>query len=103
MIKKLPNVIQVVIAALERGNFFLSIHAQEQMVIRDVQMSDVEEMIYRAYREESKDSLTKDKKSWKYSLRGVNDDGDKDIRIIIVLNDGDAVVVTVIDKNKKED
>lgn len=102
IVKRL-NVIQDVIEALEAGNLVPSSHAQEQMKKRDVQMSDVEEMLYRAYREESKDSLTSDRKGWKYSLRGLNDSGEKDLRIIVVLSDPEAVVVTVIDKNKKED
>lgn len=102
-IGKRPNVIQDVIKAFESGNLVPSNHAQDQMVARDVQMSDVEEMIYRAQREEAKDSPTKDKKDWKYALRGLNDSGEKDIRIIVVFNDPDAVIVTVIDKNKKED
>ncbi len=102
-IDKRVNVIQDVIKALESGNLVPSNHAQEQMERRNVQMSDVEEMIYRAQREEAKDSLTKDKKDWKYSLRGLNDSGEKDIRIIVVFNAPDTVIVTVIDKNKKED
>jgi hypothetical protein len=60
-------------------------------------------MIYRAQREESKDRLRNDGQDWKYALRGLNDSGDKDIRIIVVFNDLDAVIITVIDKNKKED
>lgn len=102
-IQKRTNVIQDVIKALEGGNLIPSNHAQEQMEKRDVQMSDVEEMLYRAQREESKDSLTKDKRDWKYALRGLNDSGEKDIRVIVVFNDPDTVIVTVIDKNKKED
>lgn len=102
-IGKRPTVLQDVKEALESGRLVPSNHAQEQMVVRDVQMSDVEEMIYRAHREEAKDSLTKDKKDWKYALRGLNNSGDKDIRIIVVFNDPDTVIVTVIDKNKKED
>lgn len=102
-IKKRPNVIQDVITALESGQLIPSTHAQQQMDLRDIQMSDIEEAIYSAYREESKDSLTSDGKSWKYSLRGKNDDGDKDLRIIVVFADPKTIIVTAIDKNKKED
>jgi len=101
-IGKRPNVIQDVIAAFETGSLVLSFHAEQQMQARDVQMSDIEEMIYRARRENSKDSLRNDGKDWKYALRGLNNDGDKDIRAIVVFNDPDTVVVTVIDKNRKE-
>jgi len=102
-IGKRLDVIQAVIKALESGHLIPSFHAQEQMEKRDVQMSDIEEMIYRAQREETKDTLTKDKKDWKYALRGLNDSCEKDIRIIVVFNSPDTVIVTVIDKNKKED
>ncbi|MFM6927223.1 MAG: DUF4258 domain-containing protein [Bdellovibrio sp.] len=102
-IEKRPNVIQDVIAALESGQLIPSTHAQQQMEKRDIQMSDIEEAIYSAYREESKDSLTDDGKSWKYSLRGKNENGDKDIRIIIAFADPKTIIVTAIDKNKKED
>lgn len=102
-IGKRPNVLQDVIAAFEEGRLIPTFHAEKQMATRDVQMSDIEEMIYRAYREDSKDSLRNDGKDWKYALRGFNDGGDKDIRIIVVFNVPDTVIVTVIDKNKKED
>ncbi|WP_374079875.1 DUF4258 domain-containing protein [Bdellovibrio bacteriovorus] len=102
-IKKRSNVIQEVIEALESGQLIPSSHAQEQMQKRDIQMSDIEEMIYRARREEAKDSLTNDKKDWKYALRGLNDKGDKDLRIIVVFADPKTIIVTAIDKNKKED
>lgn len=99
-ISKRPDVVQKVIVALESGLLIPSFHAQEQMMARDVQMSDIEEMIYRAYREEHKDALRKDEQDWKYVLRGTNDGGSKDIRIVVVFNSPDAVIITVIDKNK---
>ncbi len=102
-IGKRPNVIQDVMTAFEYGNLIPTAHAQEQMDKRDVQMSDIEEMINNAHREEGKDSLRKDNNGWKYALRGFNKSADKDIRIIIFFNDSDAVIVTVIDKNKKKD
>lgn len=102
-ITKRHDVIRDVIKSYEGGLFITSVHAAEQMVARDVQLSDIEEMIYRAYREEHKDSLAKNGKTWKYALRGLNDNRNKDIRIIIAFNDSDAVIITVIDKNKKED
>lgn len=102
-IEKRPNVIQDAIAALESGHLIPSVHAQQQMEKRDIQMSDIEEAIFSAYREESKDSLTNDGKSWKYAIRGKNDNGNKDLRIIIVFADPKTIIVTAIDKNKKED
>lgn len=102
-IAKRPNVIADVITAHGKGLLIPTTHASEQMVLRDVQMSDIEEMIYNAQREDHKDSLSNDGKSWKYSLRGPNTAGDKDIRIIVAFNDPDVVIITVIDKNKSED
>ena len=102
-IEKRQNVIQAGIAALESGQLIPSTHAQQQMEKRDIQMSDIEEAIYSAHREESKDSLTDDGKSWKYSLRGKNENGDKDLRIIVAFADPKTIIVTAIDKNKKED
>lgn len=90
------------IEAYHKGFLIPSTHALEQMAHRDVQMSDIEEMIFQASREENKDSLAKNGKDWKYALRGFNSSGDKDIRIIVVFNDPDAVIITVIDKNKKD-
>ena len=58
-IGKRPNVIQDVMTAFEYGNLIPTAHAQEQMDKRDVQMSDIEEMINNAHREEGKDSLRK--------------------------------------------
>lgn len=102
-IEKRPNVIKDVIVALESGQLIPSTHAQQQMEKRDIQISDIEEAIYSAHREEGKDSVTDDGKSWKYSLRGKNENGDKDLRIIVVFIDPKAIIVTAIDKNKKED
>lgn len=63
-------------------------------------MSDIEEMLYRAQREKNKDQMRNDGMDWKYALRGLNDNGDKDLRVIVVFNEPDTVIVTVIDKNK---
>jgi hypothetical protein len=101
-IKKRPDVIHAVIKAFEKGRLIPSFHAEKQMQARYIQMSDIEEMIYRAHIEDHKDSPRNDGKDWKYSLRGLNDKGDKDIRIIVVFNGPDTVVVTAIDMNKKE-
>lgn len=102
-IEKRPNVIADAIVAAENGLLLPSTHAERQMAIRDVQMSDIEEMLFRAQREEHKDGLSKDGKSWKYAIRGLNDNGDKDIRIIVAFDVPETVIVTVIDKNKPED
>lgn len=100
-IEKRPNVIQDVIAAIEAGLLIPSSHAQEQMAKRDIQMSDIEEAIYRAQREDDKDKLKNG--NWKYAIRGNNDSGDKDLRIIVAFADPRTIIVTAIDKNKKED
>lgn len=102
-IEKRPNVIATVITAAENGLLVPTRHAEKQMKARDVQMSDIEEMLYRAQREDHKDGIAKDGKSWKYAIRGLNDNGDKDIRIIVVFDDPETAIVTVIDKNKPED
>lgn len=102
-IEKRPNVIADVIAAAENGLLVPTGHAEKQMEIRDVQMSDIEEMLYRAQREDHKDGITKDGKSWKYAIRGLNDNGDKDIRVIVAFDSPETVIITVIDKNKPED
>jgi hypothetical protein len=102
-IPKRPDVIQDVIKALESGNLIPSVHALEKMKTRDIQFSDIEEAIYSAQREEEKDSLSIDGSSWKYALRGENTDGDKDLRIIVAIADPKTIIVTAIDKNKKED
>ena len=72
-IEKRPNVIVDVITAAENGLLVPTFHAEKQMQLRDVQMSDIEKMLYRAEREEHKDGLSKDGKSWKYSIRGLNE------------------------------
>lgn len=56
-------------------------------------------MIYQAQREDQKDELTNDKSDWKYAIRGKNNNGDKDLRIIVIFDDPKAIIVTAIDKN----
>lgn len=102
-LKKRPNVLEEVRQATLIGRLIPSPHAQQQMEKRNIQMSDIEEAISRARLEKKKDSLTEDKKEWKYALRGKNDEGDKDLRIVIMFDDPSAIIVTAIDKNKKED
>lgn len=94
------NVIQDVISASETGRLIPSYHALEQMSARNITFSDIEEMIYRASREVDKDRLTDDGKEWKYAIRGLNDNGDKDIRIVVVYIEPKILIVTAIDKNR---
>lgn len=97
---KKTDVIAAVIRALEEGHLIPTTHAQKQMKARDIQQSDLEEALYRASREAQNDRLTSDGTDWKYSLRGTNDNGDKDLRIIIVFKDPKVIVVTAIDRHR---
>lgn len=104
--KKKENILIRVMEALESGNLVLSFHAAEQMESREVTFSDVKEALYQGRREEQKDDYrqnSKNKKwSWRYAIRGLNDEGDKDLRIVVALETPKTVVVTVIDLNRKE-
>ena len=100
---KRDNVIADVIYSLERGHLVPTFHAQEQMKKRNILLSDIEEALYQAQREEAKDKPTDDGKAWKYALRGLNEAGDKDLRIIVVFANPKVLIITAIDKNKKED
>jgi len=105
-VEKIENILQTVLEALESGNLILSFHATEQMEAREVTFSDVKEALYQGQREEQKDdcrqNLKSKKWSWRYALRGLNDSGEKDLRIIVAIENPKAIVVTVIDLNRKE-
>lgn len=99
--KKEETVIQDVIAAVGSGQLILSIHASARMKERNIDFSDIEEAVYNSVREEDKDSPTDDGLAWKYVIRGKNDDGDKDLRLIVLyLDKPKMLVVTAIDKNE---
>lgn len=104
--EKKENVLQTVLAALESGNLIISFHAMEQMEARDVVFFDVKEALYQGQREEQKDDYRQNPKnkkwSWRYSIRGLNESGKKDLRIVVALEDPKTIVVTVIDLNRKE-
>ncbi len=98
---KSVSIIQDVIEAVESGQFIISDHAAIRMKERNIDFSDVEEAVYRATREEVKDSPTNDGLAWKYALRGFNDDGNKDIRLVVLyLEKPKMLLVTAIDKNE---
>jgi len=103
---KEDNIIQRVLKALESGNLLLSFHAMEQMSAREIKFSDISEALYRCERQEHKDVYLESPKTkkwgWRFAIRGLNDVGDKDIRIIVVLQDPKIVVVTVIDLNRRD-
>lgn len=68
---------------------------------RNIDFSDVEEAIYRAQREEVKDVVTNDGLAWRYALRGSNDNGNKDIRLVVIyLERPKMLLITAIDKNE---
>ena len=98
---KKGSVNQDMIVAIESGQLIISEHAAIRMRKRDIVFSDVEEATYSAIREELKDSLTSDGLAWKYALRGFNDNGDKDIRLMVLyLEIPKMLLVTAIDKNE---
>jgi hypothetical protein len=103
---KEENVIQNVLQALECGQLLLSFHAMEQMNAREVKFSDISEAIYRCSREEHKDVYHQNpsnmKWSWRYALRGRNDSGEKDLRVIVTLENPKTVIITVIDLERRE-
>lgn len=83
LIDKEENVLQKVLLALESGQLLLSFHAMEH---KDVQHQN---------------SSTKSW-SWRYAIRGRNDSGEKDLRIIVVIENPKTVIITVIDLDKRE-
>lgn len=85
--------------AIERGKLRPTIHALERMKERRIILSDVKEAIYNGRRDEVKDEFNKKTGQWKYAIQGLNDDRDKDIRLIISFNDPLAIIITVIDLN----
>ncbi len=98
---KSESVVSDAIEAVELGQFIISDHAALRMKERNIDFSDVEEAVYRAKRDMAKDSLTSDGLAWKYALRGFNDNGIKDIRLIVLyLQKPKMLLVTVIDKNE---
>ncbi len=104
--QKKENVLQTVLEALEAGNLIFSFHAMEQMGAREVIYSDVQEALYNGQREEQKDDYrqnAKNKKwSWRYAIRGLNESKEKDLRVVVAIEDPKTIVVTVIDLNRKE-
>jgi hypothetical protein len=105
-IKKEENVLQLVIHGLEEGHLFLSFDAIEQMQKREIKFSDICEAIYRSEREEHKDTYLEHPKtkrwSWRFAIRGKNDVGDKDLRIIFVIQNPKVIIVTAIDLNRRD-
>ena len=58
----------------------------------------IEEVIFRAIREENKDSLSLDGEEWKYAVRGKNDRENKELRLVVMyLNRPKMLLVTAID------
>lgn len=97
---KKETVLIDVVNAVNEGKLIPSKHALEQMAERSIDLSDIEEAVFRARREEFKDQETEDGQDWKYAIRGNNEAGDKDIRIIVVyIPDSKMLIVTAIDKN----
>lgn len=105
-VEKKENILLIVLKALEAGNLTLSFHAIEQMEAREIVFSDVKEALYQGKREEQKDDYRQNPKSkkwsWRYAIRGLNEGGEKDLRIVVAIEDPKTIVVTVIDLNRKE-
>jgi Domain of unknown function (DUF4258) len=102
MVVKKDEVIQKAIGALENGNLRFSKHALIRMKERKIVISDIKETIYNAQRESIKDQLTDDGSDWKYALRGKNEAGDKEIRLVLLFDGQNVLVVTAIDLNREK-
>ena len=98
---KKDDILLQVIKALESGNLRPTFHAQVRMKERNILFTDMEEAIYNASREDHKDEFDSKTEEWKYALRGLNNDGAKDIRVVVVFKDPATLVLTVIDLNKR--
>ena len=96
---KLEDVIVRAVRALESGTLKPTFHALQRMKERNILLSDLHEAIYNATREEHKDELNSQTGDWKYAIRGMNDDGNKDIRIVLVFKNPSTLILTVIDLN----
>jgi len=96
---KKEDVLVATILAMGLGDYRLSSHALERMKERNILLSDIKEAIYNGSREEQKDAFNPDTGDWKYAIRGKNDDGDKDIRMIVAFKTPLVLIITVIDVN----
>lgn len=102
MVVKKDEVIQKAVEALENGNLRFSKHALIRMKERGIVISDIKEAIYNGQREGIKDQLTDDGSDWKYALRGKNEAGDKEIRLVLLFDEQNVLVVTAIDLNREK-
>ena len=97
---KRDNVLLAVICSVETGNLKPTFHVLKRMQERKILLSDIHEAIFSARREEHKDEYDDVSGDWKYAIRGMNDDGNKDIRLIVVFKDPTTIVLTVINLNQ---
>lgn len=98
MLGKSKTLLVDLINALECGQFVISLHALSRMRERNIDFSDIEEVIFRAIREENKDSLSLDGEKWKYAVRGKNDRENKELRLVVMyLDKPKMLLVTAID------
>lgn len=97
---KKEDILLAVINSVESGNLRLTFHVLQRMKERRILLSDVYDVIFNARREENKDEFNPFTGDWKYAIRGLNSDGDKDIRLILVFKDPATLILTVIDLNQ---
>lgn len=85
--------------ALLRGSYRDTRHSAQRGAERNINLSDVVDVLENGYHEKSKDEYREDFQSWNYAIRGKTFDGDE-LRIAIYFEGDLLMIATVIKLNK---
>ena len=84
---------------MSQGNYIYTGHAQERLAEREVTRQEVKQVIQSGHHEKSKDQFDEIYDEWSYSIKGKTIDL-KALRVVISFDEGDMLIITVIDLNK---
>lgn len=93
--EKLVDVLEKIRVCIEQEQYLFTNHALDRVTERGIDIQTVINVLLSGYEEKKKTTFDKEKKSWKYAIRGMTID-DVDVRIIIAFDEDEMLVITVM-------
>jgi len=91
---KNPGALDDIRDAIAKHRYLESRHAQQRMCGEQINRLDIWHAIENGKRNTKKDTFDEEHGNWRYAIEGSNIDKDRSLRIIVVLNEDTALIIT---------
>lgn len=94
--EKITNVLEKIKDCIEKGNYFVTVHAFERQNERMISLPESLHVLETGYEEKKKTRFDIEHNVWKYAIRGKTVRDELDVRVIVAFDEDGMLIITVM-------